>query len=421
MRIDNCNKVEKTISFQSILNLAAGFYILTYMLPSGIIAGVPIQKYAVCLFAGLSALVFLQKRVVAEIIKNSVFETALLGTALVWCLYSALHGQALSVKFAELLYISVMIFLVFVFLVKYDLIDIRFIIRCVFLMLLLKSAGRFVMEAAFLLKMISYEEIVPFYELHFGTFVSTMTMDLGSLELVRIQCSSDAIVVSLMPFFWVMPKFGKRIKAGLFIITGIYVMIVFSRIFIAQFCCSAIVILLYYWKKIPRKAIYIGAAVFVVSAFFWLEPVVSMIKFRFFSSFSVESDSVRNIQGEKLLEGIRQKPWLGHGMGSYLPDYIRSEAVPFSYEKEYLSFVYQLGIVGFVALIGGNICIYVRKLYAYVRKNIKIVQVFSLLCMAWFLVRPLFNPSFLGLQNGFSIIGTLLLNVYYVKEADGAC
>lgn len=420
MRIDNCSSERKKISLQGVVSLIAGLYILSYVLPSGIIAGVPVQRYLVYAFIAVSIIGLIQKRAVVNIIKCSVFEMILFAAAFVWCIYSMLHGQALSLKFAELLYIAVIIFLIFVFLVKYSLIDIRFMIRCIFVMLLLKIAGRFVMEAAFLLKLISYEEIVPFYGSCFSTFVSTMTMDFGRFTLVRIQSSSDAIAISLMPFFWIMPKFNKKVKAVLFAITGIYVMIVFSRIFIVQFGCSAVVLLFYYWKKIPRKAIYIGAAVLLVSAFFWLEPVVSMIKFRFFSSFSVESDSVRTIQGEKLLEGIRQKPWLGHGMGSYLPDYIRSEAIPFSYEKEYLSFVYQLGIIGFIILIGGNICIFIKKLFLYFRKNIRIVQVFSCLCMIWLLLRPFFNPSFLGLQNGFPIIGTFLFNVYYAeREAKG--
>lgn len=272
------------------------------------------------------------------------------------------------------------------------------------------------MEAAFLIHLVSYEEIVPFYTSAFGTSVMTMTMDFGRLELVRIQSSSDSIVISLMPFFWVMPQFGKKSRAAFFVLTGMFTVIVFSRIFLVQFACSAVVFVLFYWNKIPRREKYIGGGIIGILTLFCLKPVVEMLRFRFFSSFSVDSDSVRSVQIAKLMEGIKQKPWFGHGMGSYLPDYLRSETLPFSYETEYLSFVYQLGIVGFVVLIMGNICIFLKKILPYLRKNVRVVQVFSVLCLGWFFIRPLFNPSFLGLQNGFPVIGTCLLNVYYAEK-----
>lgn len=99
-----------------------------------------------------------------------------------------------------------------------------------------------------------------------------------------------------------------------------------------------------------------------------------------------EADSVRTEQIRELVIGIKNAPIWGHGMGSFLPDLIRSEEIPFSYEAEYLSFVYQLGIVGFIILIVGILCIYLKRLWIYVRNNSLEVKVFSLVCIGWLLI-----------------------------------
>ena len=80
-----------------------------------------------------------------------------------------------------------------------------------------------------------------------------MTMHLGRLLLIRVQTSSDIIVVTLMPFYWMMEKYKKSIRSLLFALSGIYTLIVFSRVLMVEFCCFAFVAVLYYWKKILKK------------------------------------------------------------------------------------------------------------------------------------------------------------------------
>ena len=81
----------------------------------------------------------------------------------------------------------------------------------------------------------------------------------------------------------------------------------------------------------------------------------------FFSSFAIESDDVRQIQMIELINGVKESPVFGHGFGSYISDYTRSGSIPFSYEIEYLSFCYQMGILGFVVFVGGVLLIYIKK------------------------------------------------------------
>ena len=86
-----------------------------------------------------------------------------------------------------------------------------------------------------------------------------------------------------------------------------------------------------------------------------------MIEFRFCSSFAIELYDVMHIQIRELINGVKESPVFGHGFGSYISDYTRSGSIPFSYEIEYLSFCYQMGISGFVVFVGGVLLIYIRK------------------------------------------------------------
>ena len=137
-----------------------------------------------------------------------------------------------------------------------------------------------------------------------------------------------------------------------------------------------------------------------------------------FSSFAIESDDVRQIQMIELINGVKESPVFGHGFGSYISDYTRSGSIPFSYEIEYLSFCYQMGILGFVVFVGGVLLIYIKKIVKYARKNTWVIKVFTLIGLGWFVIRPAFNPAFLGLQNGFQMIGLLMLNMYFNKKQE---
>ena len=107
--------------------------------------------------------------------------------------------------------------------------------------MLLKILGKIIIEIVFVCKLIEYEAVIEFYLNMFGTEASTMTMHLGRLLLIRVQTSSDIIVVTLMPFYWMMEKYKKSIRSLLFALSGIYTLIVFSRVLMVEFCCFAFV------------------------------------------------------------------------------------------------------------------------------------------------------------------------------------
>lgn len=400
----------------SILNIVISIFILTFILPVGDVGRISLQNFFLLLFLSLSIIVLFDSHLIFDAVKNYTFELMLFVIGLIWCLVSVCQGHSFALRFYILLYITAAVFLMFCLLRKYNFLNMEYIIKSLFWMMFIKMTGKFLIEFLFVTKMIEYEEILHLYTGVFNTNVTTMTMSIGNLTLARIQSSSDLIVISLMPFFWVLPKLNKKIRFVLFVITGAYTVIVFSRIAIAQFCCYALVYLIYNWRAISKRWKWISSIAVALSSAIWAPPVIRMIQFRFFSSFTVESDSTRDIQSTELIQGILQKPFWGHGMGSFIPDLIRSEALPFSYEKEYLSFVFQLGIVGFFIIIAGIIIVYAKQMVIYLKNVPCVIKIFSITGFMWFLIRPAFNPSFLGLQGGFPVIGIWLFMAYYANR-----
>ena len=379
-----------------LLNVVIYLCIISYALPTGVMKGIPIQKILVCLLIILGGICLVLQRKSLEIIKSAKLEITLGVLGLLACIVSYILGNEWSIKFTGLFYISVIVFVELYFLVRYELAEPEKIVECILYMMLLKILGKIIIEIVFVCKLIEYEAVIEFYLNMFGTEASTMTMHLGRLLLIRVQTSSDIIVVTLMPFYWMMEKYKKSIRSLLF----------------------AFVAVLYYWKKIPKKVRCIGVILVLASSVLWLKPVIQMIEFRFFSSFAIESDDVRQIQMIELINGVKESPVFGHGFGSYISDYTRSGSMPFSYEIEYLSFCYQMGILGFVVFVGGVLLIYIRKIVKYARKNTWIIKVFTLIGLGWFVIRPAFNPAFLGLQNGFQMIGLLMINMYFNKKQE---
>lgn len=400
----------------AIANYMMYILVLSYILPSGIIGGISIQRICIYALLLLSLVIALKENSLLELIRQFKLELLVIGAGILWWGAGCLRGEAYSTQFFSLLYVTLFLFIAVVILIRCDVLNLDMLVRCILVMLFGKMIEKMGMELLFLLDRIPYEQVGELYRNLFGTDVTTMTMDVGAIEFIRVQSSSDAIVFSLSPALWLLPQIKKEVRALLFVLTGVFSLIVFSRIYLAQFAFFAFILFVYYGKKASKK-IKIGAvSVLLITAVFWLRPALELIRLRFFSSYVSESDSIRMEQLEKFMVEIPKHLWLGKGMGSYLPDYLRSVETPFSYELEYVSYVYQLGILGFVLIIGGMVLVYVKHIYGYCKYNEKIIKFVSLMIMAWYLLRPVFNPAFLGKQNGFIVLGIFVINAYCYKK-----
>lgn len=402
--------------FFRIVNILAGLLIISYILPAGIIGGVAIQRGLVYLLLLAGIIIALKEQSLLKLFKQFRVEVVVIGAGVMWWAVSLMQGEPYSTRFFTLLYIAFFLFLAFVIFIHNDSLNIDLVFTCILAMIFGKIFEKIGIELLYLADMVQYDQIGRLYSSLFGTDVTTMTMDVGNLEFVRVQSSSDSIIFFLSPFFWFMPQIRKCVRGLLFVLTGVFAFIVFSRIFLVQFLSFAFLLLIYCWRRLSykgKKVLILGT---LLSTVVWMRPVVELAHFRFFSSYVSESDSIRMEQLSRFLEEIPQHLFWGNGMGSYLPDYIRSIQNPFSYELEYISYIYQLGIVGFIVIIGGMIYVYAKHIFQYLKENERIMWFITMLAALWFLVRPVFNPSFLGKQNGFVVLGVFLINVYCYKK-----
>ena len=65
---------------------------------------------------------------------------------------------------------------------------------------------------------------------------------------------------------------------------------------------------------------------------------------------SDESTNTRVRQAPKLLDEFRENPVLGKGLGTTLDDFKRSRANPWSFELTYLQILFQMGVIGLLAM-----------------------------------------------------------------------
>lgn len=401
-----------------IINIMLAFYIISFSIPFNYIYGIPYKTIVFLLILFCSLLLFLINNKIIDILNECKFEIFVFFVGILWCIYGYINNYSTSSTFFNILYITPVFFTVIYLLNKYNFLHISFLYKSLFIMLSIKIFEKLFLECIFLFNILDYEEIRDLYLNIFKSNIITMTFNIGNITFMRIQNSSDVIFFSLIPFFILDKNIHSNWKILLLFLSFIYTFIVFSRLFIVHFISICLIFILYYWKSFNNKIKYI----FLLTCFFGIVFILSsddiffIIKDRFFSNNSLFSDPIRNEQSIKLINGFFKSPLIGHGMGSYINDYIRSLSIPFSYEKEYLSFLYQFGIVGFITIILGVIYIYIRRIFLYLKRCPAIVQKFTILSIFWFLIRPLFNPSFLGLENCFFLIGILLINIFYTQN-----
>ena len=130
--------------------------------------------------------------------------------------------------------------------------------------------------------------------------------------------------------------------------------------------------------------------------------LIGNLSARFNSTSTTISDQIRDEQSYYLWMGFNELPVFGHGAGSYVREYLRSDVILYSYELEYLSFLYQFGIVGFCLIIIPTIYMFARTCLENVNdSNVRILVVVNLLI--W-IIRPFFNPSFLSSNAGMIMV-----------------
>lgn len=383
--------------------------LVTFIFPSGTLFSIPI-KTGLCIL--LLFLILLNRFKVDKI--SCIFVFVLIMVSL-WGLLSIINGYETFLDFFET-YISMLLIVWISYEIKKkNIMSINKIFRIITFDVICIILIKIIMELLIITKLVDIEQIKNLYYQVFSTQVMTMYFNLGPLTIYRIMASNDNIPYVWFSFYLIFSN-QKFKKLLVFFMITLFTLIVFSRVLMLQFAVVlAVAYILYVINSRKRHAISIlvSFAVIVLCALIVLSnsSIVDSIIYRFSGYNTIESDAIRDEQTQYLLSGFFESPFIGHGSGSYVKEYVRSELTKFSYEKEYLSYLFQFGIIGFILIICvtmyscSSICLS-RKM----NKHIKYIVILNIVIWA---IKPFFNPGFLSSNSGIIISCIYFCSIHY--------
>ncbi|PEQ02661.1 O-antigen ligase family protein [Bacillus toyonensis] len=139
----------------------------------------------------------------------------------------------------------------------------------------------------------------------------------------------------------------------------------------------------------------IGILIYVQSRFdFDFTVFTQMFKSGFdFTDTSNESSYLRYLQFNALIDGWKEHPLFGAGLGAQAGNVIRNAAAPWDYELQYVAYLFHTGIVGFLCYAFGVIWIFIKGLKMFKRGSEESVYMIPVLVGTFcFLVANATNP-----------------------------
>ncbi|AVJ16951.1 O-antigen ligase [Serratia sp. MYb239] len=239
--------------------------------------------------------------------------------------------------------------------------------------------------------------------------ISMMKLGVGDTFLTRLQIPMDSVVPIMLYFITkdlILGRGGAATKY-IFILLIISLALTLSRAFWAQgvFFIGLAVLLEASFSKIVKISVLTMIVIGIVLFFTPVGDVIfTLIDSRLNNSkINSASDQERIFQNRALFNAISTHPLLGHGMGYFIPNALRSTTTPYLYETQTLSIVMDFGIIGasvllFLFLSG---CI-MNALNVNGVKSVKNLFM-PLVCFTVWLLSGSVNPFLFGASGGIII------------------
>lgn len=109
------------------------------------------------------------------------------------------------------------------------------------------------------------------------------------------------------------------------------------------------------------------------------------------------SAGLRETQAPKLWDAFKQNPVLGDGLGAVVrPRYVRDPAAPWSYELTYLQLLFQMGVVGLLAVLALPLAVVRRGLREATAGELRALPLAGAMAILGILVASATNPYLLA-------------------------
>lgn len=247
---------------------------------------------------------------------------------------------------------------------------------------------------------------------------ANMTLVVKGINLFRINTANDALVLAILGFYLIDKTVKTSHKIFAVLAASYFVLIVYSRVFFAQYAFLLLIVLaiIVLRSRSKKKIALICLSVFVLLSAVSLvdltsghSHIMAAVNNRFNSKGTQISDMTRTQQSVYLMEDFRKSPIIGSGIGAYDPHMIRSQLNKFSYEKEYEALLMQLGVLGFCIIIVGTAILFYRFLSIGKIKD-QSVKWLILLNFAIWLIKPLYNPSLVSSASASTIAALIVIS-----------
>lgn len=455
MRLNN-NYIKMT-------NLLVVIYILSFILPSGYFFGLPVQKLSFVLLS-LGLIINISKIRLLIVNLNwktcSIFLIPLIIfflSTFIWFIYGKVNKYEFSGQVLNGIILPFIAFIIIVMLYQVKSIKRNVIYKTLFITILLKIIGKIMIEIIFIVTK-DIDLINQMYVNWFNTEVTTMGVMLGNILCIRLMHSGDYLVVISSLYFVIsnsfitLKKCNNKFSVILWkitftLMTFLFVIIVYSRYMIIQYLILLGIIGIFiffriirnnYWSNKTKRVIVTLTILTLLIALILISPYLyQLILQRFFSVDNEISDSIRMEQTVILNKNIMKNPIIGFGFGAYIPEVIRSASNIFSYEKEYLSLLYQTGIIGFFLIIINMFYLYFFHILSIVKnlvdvKKIRLKEILksfdlnvsiillTIVNIIFFIIRPFFNPGIFGFNNGVILLSMFII-LNELKETGDDC
>lgn len=310
------------------------------------------KSLAFILAVGFAAITLVTKRYLASSqIKLFAFFLFSLAFLLFWILISSSHRQvdwAGQSDQAKLFLITLTVPLLALFFLKEKLLSVSAIFRTIFFANFFYCLAKLLLVVASSLGFISIWDAMNLMGIRF------MQMGIyGGLE--RVQTSVDIVTPFIVFFVLQAERLKIKLPRGFItaylIVTCLANFLSFSRFLLFVYFCSIILFVCSLPLQRFIKSVFILFFVLSLSiSYIGLEPITSVIEKRIYSSDNYLSDEVRRNQIELLWREHEKNPWMGKGLGGYVPNFVRDYQLPHSYEVQWAAFLMQFGVIGIFLL-----------------------------------------------------------------------
>jgi len=190
-------------------------------------------------------------------------------------------------------------------------------------------------------------KIIPLKIVFMKLFDTVPTFDYIAYGIVRFMSPADFILPFVL-YYGLFFMQGKK-RVFLTVLMSVSIFLSFSRFVWIE---ALFAIFSYIATLSPGKIFAVLVALIFLVPLIFITVPMPLIERRFSSSATQQSDATRLQQYDALTGDVEQNVLFGHGLASFAVNFVRNPEVPYTYELQWVSLLYQMGVVGVLFLLG---------------------------------------------------------------------